>query len=246
MIDRRLAEHYGLLDEFHQSDSNLYGEEIRRVQLPQDSPRGGIMTHASVLKVTANGTVTSPVLRGAWILRRLIGRPPSPPPPVNAIEPDTRGATTIREQLSKHRDSETCNRCHREIDPPGFALESFDVIGGFREKYRSVGEGTPPTSKLHGRDIWEYKLGKPVDSSGQTSDGMAFSNIQSYRSILLRDQTQISRSLVEQFATYATGAAISFADREQVDRIVADVQANGGGIRTLVHSVVASKLFTNK
>jgi hypothetical protein len=75
---------------------------------------------------------------------------------------------------------------------------------------------------------------------------MAFSNIQSYRSILLRDQTQISRSLVEQFATYATGAAISFADREQVDRIVADVQANGGGIRTLVHSVVASKLFTNK
>ena len=246
MIDRRLAEHYGLLDEFHQSDSNLYGEEIRRVQLPQDSPRGGIMTHASVLKVTANGTVTSPVLRGAWILRRLIGRPPSPPPPVNAIEPDTRGATTIREQLSKHRDSETCNRCHREIDPPGFALESFDVIGGFREKYRSVGEGTPPTSKLHGRDIWEYKLGKPVDSSGQTSDGMAFSNIQSYRSILLRDQSQISRSLVEQFATYATGAAISFADREQVDRIVADVQANGGGIRTLVHSVVASKLFTNK
>jgi len=181
MIDRRLAEHYGLLDEFHNRDSNLY-----------------------------------------------------------------RGATTIREQLSKHRDSETCNRCHREIDPPGFALESFDVIGGFRETYRSVGEGTPPTYKLHGRDIWEYKLGKPVDPSGQTSDGIAFSNIETYRSILLRDQAQISRSLVEQFATYATGAAISFADREQVDRIVADVQASGGGIRTLVHRVVASKLFTNK
>lgn len=246
MIDRRMAEHYGLLDEFHHSDSNLYGEEIRRVQLPQGSPRGGIMTHASVLKVTANGTVTSPVLRGAWILRRLIGRPPSPPPPVNSIEPDTRGATTIREQLSKHRDSETCNSCHREIDPPGFALESFDVIGGFREKYRSVGEGTPPTSKLHGRDIWEYKLGKPVDSSGQTSDGIAFSNIDTYRSILLRDQAQISRSLAEQFATYATGAAISFADRDQVDRIVADVQASGGGVRTLVHRVVASKLFTHK
>jgi hypothetical protein len=246
MIDRRLAEHYSLLGEFHLSDPNLYGEEIRRVQLPQDSPRGGIMTHASVLKVTANGTVTSPVLRGAWILRRLIGRPPSPPPPVNAIEPDTRGATTIREQLSKHRDSETCNRCHREIDPPGFALESFDVIGGFRENYRSVGEGTPPKAKLHGRDIWEYKLGKPVDPSGETADGVPFSNIESFRNILLRDQGQISRSLVEQFATYATGSAISFADREEIDRIAAEVQINGAGVRTLVHRVVASKLFTHK
>jgi hypothetical protein len=246
MIDRRLAEHYSLLGEFHLSDPNLYGEEIRRVQLPQDSPRGGIMTHASVLKVTANGTVTSPVLRGAWILRRLIGRPPSPPPPVNAIEPDTRGATTIREQLSKHRDSQTCNRCHREIDPPGFALESFDVIGGFRENYRSVGEGTRPKAKLHGRDIWEYKLGKPVDPSGETSDGVPFSNIESFRNTLLRDQGQISRSLVEQFATYATGSAISFADREEIDRIAADIQINGAGVRTLVHRVVASKLFTHK
>jgi hypothetical protein len=246
MIDRRLAEHYSLLGEFHLSDPNLYGEEIRRVQLPQDSPRGGIMTHASVLKVTANGTVTSPVLRGAWILRRLIGHPPSPPPPVNAIEPDTRGATTIREQLSKHRDSQTCNRCHREIDPPGFALESFDVIGGFRENYRSVGEGTPPKAKLHGRDIWEFKLGKPVDPSGETSDGVPFSNIESFRNTLLRDQGQISRSLVEQFATYATGSAISFADREEIDRIAAEVRINGAGVRTLVHRVVASKLFTHK
>jgi len=246
MIDRRLAEHYGLLKEFQRNDSNLYGEEIRRVQLPEESPRGGIMTHASVLKVTANGTVTSPVLRGAWILRRLIGRPPSPPPPVNAIEPDTRGATTIREQLSKHRDSESCNRCHREIDPPGFALESFDVIGGFRERYRSVGDGIPPTKKLQGRTIWEYKLGKPVDPSGETSDGVPFSDIESFRSILVHDERQVLRSLAEQFATYATGSAISFADREEIDRIVADVQATGAGVRTLLHRVVASKLFTHK
>ena len=246
MIDRRLAEHYGLLEEFQQVDPNLYGEQIRRVPLPEDSPRGGIMTHASVLKVTANGTVTSPVLRGAWILRRLIGRPPAPPPPVNAIEPDTRGATTIREQLAKHRDSETCNRCHREIDPPGFALECFDVIGGFRERYRSVGEGTRATTKLHGRDIWEYKLGMPVDASGETSDGVSFSDIESFRRILLRDERQILRSLAEQFATYATGSAISFADRQEIDQIVDDVQANGSGVRTLLHHVVASKLFTHK
>ena len=125
------------------SKGDRHGEEFRRVSLPADSVRGGVMTQAAVLKVTANGTVTSPVLRGAWILRRIIGKPPSPPPPVNAIEPDTRGATTIRQQLAKHRDSDTCNRCHREIDPPGFALESFDVIGGFRERYRSVGVMLP-------------------------------------------------------------------------------------------------------
>lgn len=246
MIDRRLAEHYGLLEEFQRADPTLYGEQIRRVTLPENSPRGGIMTHASILKVTANGTVTSPVLRGAWILRRLIGRPPAPPPPVNAIEPDTRGATTIREQLSKHRDSETCNRCHREIDPPGFALECFDVIGGFRDRYRSVGEGTPPTVKLQGRNIWEYKLGKPVDASGETTDGVPFSDIEAFRRLLLRDERQILKSLAEQFAIYTTGASISFADREEIEKIVDDVQADGSGVRTLLHRVVTSRLFTHK
>ncbi|TWU54366.1 Planctomycete cytochrome C [Rubripirellula tenax] len=246
MLDRRLAEHYELTEPFAKSGDDLFGEQFRRVALPGDSVRGGVMTQAAVLKVTANGTVTSPVVRGSWILRRIVGKPPSPPPPVNAIEPDTRGATTIREQLAKHRDSDTCNRCHREIDPPGFALESFDVIGGFRTRYRSIGEGDSETKRLHGRNIWEYKLGQPVDCSGQTSDGRAFADINEFRKLMLADQRQIVRSLAEKMTTYATGAGISFADRDEIEQIVEKVSASDGGLRTLVHEIATSDLFLTK
>ncbi len=105
----------------------------------EGSHRGGLLTMGSVLKVTANGTTTSPIIRGAWVLERILGTPPpKPPADVAAIEPDIRGATTIREQLAKHRTVESCASCHRQIDPPGFALESFDVIGGWREHYRPL------------------------------------------------------------------------------------------------------------
>ncbi len=133
-INERLARHYGI--------EGVTGQELRKVSLPPGSVRGGVVTQASVLKVTANGTTTSPVSRGVWILENLIGRPSAPPPAgVPAVEPDIRGATTIREQLDKHRNTESCARCHRHIDPPGFALESFDVIGGWRDFYRTVGAG---------------------------------------------------------------------------------------------------------
>src|SRR5689334_2413903 len=118
--------------------------EFRKVTLPPDSPRGRVLTMASVLKVTANGTTTSPILRGAWVLDRILGTPPPKPTvDVEAVEPDIRGATTIREQLEKHRSRAECASCHAQIDPPGFALENFDVIGGLREDYPNVGKGEP-------------------------------------------------------------------------------------------------------
>ena len=163
MINRRLAEHYGI--------EGVEGQHIRRVKT-KGTVRGGFLTQASVLKTTANGTTTSPVRRGNWVLTSILGTPSPPPPPnIGSIEPDTRGTTTIREELDAHRDSAVCNSCHRNIDPPGFAMESFDVIGGFREKYRSVEHGEHPTKRLHGRNIWEYKLNLPVDPSGETPDG---------------------------------------------------------------------------
>ncbi len=166
MLNRRIAEHYGI--------DSVVGEDYQHVALPAGSPRGGILTQASVLKVTANGTVTSPVMRGAWVMKRLLGEPPAPPPPVPAIEPDTRGTTTIRELLAKHRSDATCASCHQDIDPPGFALESFDVIGGYRERYRSLEKGDRPQYKLRGRDIYQYKLALPVDASGELPDGRTF------------------------------------------------------------------------
>lgn len=245
-IDRRLADHYELGSEFQVSGAKVFGEEFRRVSLPADSVRGGVMTQAAVMKVTANGTVTSPVVRGSWVLRQIIGKPPSPPPPVDAIEPDTRGATTIREQLAKHRNSDTCNRCHQYIDPPGFALESFDVIGGFRTRYRSVGAGDPPQKKLHGRNIWEYKLGQPVDCASQTSDGRAFVDVRDFKRLMLQQQSQILKNLTGKLLTYATGSGISFADRHEVDRITDQVLKSDPGLRTLIHEVVTSELFLNK
>src|SRR5947208_10765725 len=137
MLNERLAAHYGL--------PKVEGVALRRQSLPADSVRGGFMTQASVLKVTANGTTTSPVLRGKWIMERIVGFDmPPPPASVPAVEPDIRGATTIRAQLDKHRADESCAMCHRKIDPPGFALESFDVMGGWRDRHRARASNTSP------------------------------------------------------------------------------------------------------
>jgi hypothetical protein len=238
LLNGRIADHYGI--------DSVVGEEFRPVLRPPDSPRGGLLTQAAILKVTANGTVTSPVMRGAWMMKRLLGKPPRPPPPnVGAIEPDTRGATTVREQLAKHRNSPSCASCHRDIDPPGFALESFDVIGGWRERYRSLGEGDKAPGRLRGQGIWQYRLGQAVDASGVMPDGRAFRDVREFKELLLQQEPQVLRNLAEQLVTFGTGAAISFADRRELDRVAASTKAQGGGLRSLVHAIVQSPLFTH-
>lgn len=239
MINNRLAEHYEI--------DGIRGEEFRRVSLPAESPRGGLLTQASILKVTANGTVTSPVIRGSWVMKHLLGQPPQPPPAnVGAIEPDTRGSTTIREQLAKHRNVESCATCHSKMDPPGFALENFDVIGGWRTNYRSQEKGANVKKQLRGQNIWQYKEGPPVDASGELVDGRKFQGITDFKKLLLGQQDQVMKCLAENLVTYSTGAGIQFADRERIDAIVKQTQAEGSGLRTLVHAVVQSPLFLSK
>lgn len=241
MINSRLAEHYDI----EIPTSSIPTEKIQRVKIKGNSHRGGLITHASILKVTANGTVTSPVRRGTWVLSNLLGQPPSPPPPVPAVEPDTRGATTIRELLAKHRNADVCNSCHKDIDPPGFAMESFDVIGGYRERYRSNGEGKTVKFKVSER-TFTVKESLPVDSSGKLPDGRKFDDIIEFKKLLLQQEDQVIRCLTEKLVTYSTGSPVRFVDRIEIDRIVHDVKTQGGGFRTLLKAVIHSPLFTHK
>jgi hypothetical protein len=237
MLNEKLAVHYGIPD--------VRGSEIRRVKLPAGSPRGGFLTQAAVLKVTANGTTTSPVVRGAYVMARLLGKPPEPPPPnIPAVEPDVQGTTTIRELLDKHRADATCASCHAKIDPPGFALEAFDVIGGFRDRYRSIGEGDPaPRGSIDPFIGIRFKLGPPVDASGQLPDERKFADITGLQDLLAGDTRALLHSLAKQFLIYATGRDIAFSDRAALDDIVTRAERRGGGIRTLIHEVVQSDLF---
>jgi mono/diheme cytochrome c family protein len=241
MLNQRLAEHYGI--------PGVVGSALRRVPLPAGCDRGGFLTQAAVLKVTANGTDTSPVKRGAWVMRKIVGQPPEPPPPnVPAIEPDVRGTTSIREQLAKHRTDRNCAACHAKIDPPGFALESFDVIGGRRTRYRVLNdelEVVDPSQTFQNQKV-RYSWGQKVDAAGELADGRAFADVDGFKQLLLDDTRVIARNLVGQMVTYATGAPVGFADREEVERILDRTRPSDYGMRSLIHEVVQSAMFQRK
>jgi hypothetical protein len=236
MLTQRLAEHYGI--------GGVEGVEVRGVALPAGSPRGGLLGQAAILKLTANGTTTSPVKRGVWVMDRLLNEPAPPPPPgVGAIDPDTRGATTVREQLDRHRRDASCAACHARIDPAGFALEQFDPVGGLRTRYRSTGEGDVPPEQ--GRRPWKvnYRLGPAVDASGTLADGRAFADAPELADLLARDPARLARAFVAHLSRYATGTEVSYADHREIDRLVAATGAAGYGVRSLIHALVDSPLF---
>ena len=244
MLNGRLAKHYGIPD--------VYGVAFHKVPLKPEYHRGGVLTQASILKVTANGTSTSPVLRGVWVLDRIMGRPVPPPPPnVPAVEPDIRGATTIREQLAKHRATQNCAGCHAKIDPPGFALENYDVIGGWRDRYRVVAERKDWVNNRVGPlakylAAYQYGLGRQVEAGDTLPDGRQFADIAEFKTLLLSHPDQIARCLTEKLVTYATGQPVGFGDHASVDRVLIEAKKSNYGLRSLVHAVVASDLFLKK
>jgi len=236
MLNQRLAEHYGV--------AGVSGVELRRVTLPAGSPRGVLLGQAAILKLTANGTTTTPVKRGVWVMDRLLNEPAPPPPPsVGSIDPDTRGATTVREQLDKHRHDASCAACHAKIDPAGFALESFDPIGGYRTRYRSTGKGDLPPEKA--RTVWKvnYKLGPGVDASGELPDGRPFKDVTELTGLLAQDPARLARAFVAHLSRYTTGAEVSYADRAEIQRIVESPKAKQHGIRSLIHALAESRLL---
>jgi mono/diheme cytochrome c family protein len=242
-LNQRLAEHYDL--------PPVKGAALRRVDLPADSVRGGLLTQASILKVTANGANTSPVLRGAWLLERIVGTPAPPPPPdAGGIEPDTRGATTIREQLAKHQSAKTCAGCHQKIDPPGFVLEAFDPIGRYRDFYRTTetGEKLNDARVFYGTHYGgvKYLKGPSVDTRSELPGGVEVADVRAYKAALATRPEFLARSLVRKLSTFATGASVEVGDELVIDATLKKSQPSGFGLRTLIHEVVQSELFIRK
>lgn len=193
-LNQRLARHYGV--------EGVTGQRMRKVTFPAGSPRGGLMTMASVLKVTTDGFDTSPILRGAWISKNIVGTPLSPPPEsVPALEPEHGVATTLKEQIDQHKSNQTCYACHKSIDPYGFALESFDATGQWREKYK--------IKKAH-RSTFTYRpqgffeIGATVDASGEIGDDK-FENVFGLKKVLLSNEQKVAYNFAKKFFAYAGG-----------------------------------------
>lgn len=239
MVNARLANLYGI--------PGIEGFSLREVRLPAETPYGGIWTQAAPMKVTANGTLTSPVKRGVWVAERLLGISiPPPPPNIEPVDPDTRGAKTLREQLELHRGKGSCAACHARFDPYGFALESFDVMGGFRTKYRvaDLEVAQLPPSQRQGTSKW--KAGLPVDCTGTTPDGKAFSGVRELRQVLAKNPEQLARGVTRHLITYSTGEPATHLDQPTIDAIVKNAAGEGYGLRSLVHGVIQSDLFRSK
>ena len=216
-LNERLALHYGVPD--------IYGSRFRRVALPDLGQRGGLLAHGGLLAVTSYPSRTSPVLRGKWLLDTFLGTPPPAPPPNVPVLPEpTSGElpASIRERLAQHRNNEVCASCHLLIDPLGFSLENFDVIGG----WRSVDEG-----------------GDPVDSHGTWLEGVELEGFEDLREWLLNRPERFVHTLTEKLMAYALGRRIEYYDQPSVREIVRNAAAEDYRWQALVLGIVESPAF---
>jgi hypothetical protein len=219
--NRALARLYGI----ENAVDAATGHEFRRIAV-NPRQRGGLLGQGSILTVSANGIETSPVMRGVWVLENILGTPPPPPPDnVPPIDPDIRGAKSMREILAKHRDNPACYECHRKIDPLGFALENFDPIGAFRDR---------------------YEKGGPIDASGELPGGHKFRDVAGLKRALVERKDQFARALTERVVAYACGRRVEPLDRPAIDGILAATKKNDYPFRDLIEQVVLSPAFRSK
>jgi len=219
-VNERLARHYGI--------PNIHGSYMRRIKLPQDSPRRGLLGQGSILTVTSAGNRTSPVQRGAWVMETLIGaRVPQPPPGVDQSlkeDPALARPMTVRERLELHRASPTCASCHQIMDPIGFSLEHFDLDGRWREV-----DGTTP-----------------IDSSGKLVDGTALHGVNDLRAALLARSDSFVTSLIEKMLVYALGRRVESYDQPAIRQILRDTKRDNYRFSSIVLGIVQSTPFRMK
>jgi hypothetical protein len=216
-VNERLARHYGI--------PGIYGSRFRRVPLPDHDQRGGLLAQGALLATTSYPDRTSPVLRGKYLLNNIFGMPiPPPPPGVDTNIENKPGAPpkSMRERLAQHRQNPSCNSCHSVIDPLGFALENFDVIGG----WRTIDEA-----------------GKPVDASGATASGTKVDGLSGLRALLLAQPEQFPRTVTEKLMSYALGRKLEHYDRPPVRRIVRDAAAHDYRWSAIILGIVESPAF---
>jgi len=223
-LNERLARHYGL------TNLNVTGTDFRRVTLPADSPRGGVLTMGGVLMVTSNPTRTSPVKRGLFILENILGNPTPPPPPnIPPLEASEKQMAdrepTLREVLEIHRNKPLCSSCHSRMDPLGLALENFNALGMYRATER----------------------GQPIDPAGKLITGESFQDLRELKHILATDhRIDFYRTLTEKMLTYALGRGLEYYDVETVDKIVDRLQQNDGHFSALLSGVIESTPFEER
>ncbi len=207
---------------------DVWGDGFRKVAA-RAPHGGGLLTMPAIMTATANGVDTSPVVRGVWLLEAILGTPPAPPPPdVEPLSPDLRGAKTIRDQLAAHRSQEACAACHRRIDPFGFPFENFDELGLWRTRYR---DGRGPLA---------------IDPSAELPDGSKVDDIAGLKRALIARESQIVRHLAECLLAYSSGRRLELSDRAEIDRVVDDVAASGNRLRDLIRRVASSRVFREK
>jgi hypothetical protein len=226
MMNSRLAMHYGL-PKPEQAD-------FQRVSLAENERLGGILTHASVLSLTSDGTRHRPVHRGVWVYATVFGREPPPPPPnVEPLEPTPpdKNKVTIRQQLEAHASNAQCASCHSKIDPLGFAFDNFDAIGRWRtHAVTASGSGEPPA----------------VNAGGKLIDGRAFTGPAEFRQLLVRDVNDFAGVFTEQLATYALRRVMTLDDREAIKQIAISAKADDYGLRSMIEALVNSPLFLRR
>ena len=221
-LNERLAKYYGI--------EGVQGDAMRRVDLPEGSPRGGVLTQGTVLAVTSNPDRTSPVKRGLYILDNILGSPPAPPPPnIPSLEESGKAVAgrtpTLRESMVLHRSQPSCASCHARMDPLGLALENFNALGRWRDKERN----------------------DPVDASGKLITGESFTEIRELKRILVaRHKVEFYRCLTEKLLTYSLGRGLEATDVQAVDAIVERIERADGRASALIAGVIESSPFQKR
>jgi mono/diheme cytochrome c family protein len=232
-INQDLARHYGI--------EGVEGVHFRKVSFPENSMRGGLIGQASILTLTANGVDTSPVIRGIWVLESILGTPPSPPPPdVEPINPDVRGAKTVKQLLEMHRSVQACADCHAKIDPLGFPLEYFDPVGGYRPTYyrsRLWKNSTQTTQRFPA---------KPIDGSSTLSSGEKIYGPRTLKTALLSRKNLLAQNIAEKLIIYATGRMITLQDKQEAEAIAHSILSEKLGFRDLIIKIASSQAFARK